>query len=267
MKITGEIKTASDGRPIEEGFRDGFGRPVDGIEGLFPIVQMGDDNPWRPIGTGFFISNNGMFVTAKHVVLDNGGQLIKGLAGIQLLRRENRIIVRQAKKIVVHPKADVAVGFLFDKRFAEERIQTVNKFFALTTKTPELGSKVVTIAFPKGDLTGNATEFRLKLETAVIEGTMEAYHPAGRDTWLLPSRCFQTSMHILGGASGGPVAFGDGGVFGINSTGYDGIPVSFISSVEDILKLEVNHLQLPDGEIRERCALSELVERGLIIVR
>ena len=104
-----------------------------------------------------------MFATAKHVVLDTAGQLIEGLAGIQLLRGQNRIIVREAKKIVVHPRGDVAVGFLFDKQFAEETVQTVNKCFALTNKIPELGSKVVTMAFPKGELTGDAAEIQIEV--------------------------------------------------------------------------------------------------------
>jgi hypothetical protein len=194
MKITGEIEIGNEGRPIEEGFRDGLGSPVYGIDGIFPIIRMDDDNPWRPIGTGFFISNNGMFATAKHVVLDTDGHIIEGLAGVQQLRRLNRIIVREAMKIVVHPIADVAVGFLFDKRFAEEKVQTVNKFFTLTRKIPEIGSKAVTIAFPKGERTGDPTKFNLKFATAVVEGTVEAFYPDGRDRCMLPGRCFMAGQ-------------------------------------------------------------------------
>jgi S1-C subfamily serine protease len=219
MKITGRFSEEGGGRPIEEGFRDGDGGPADGTAAIFPIIQMRDEGPWVPIGTGFFISNNGLFATAKHVVLDERGQLIPALAGVHLLRKENRVIVREAKKIVVHSRADVAIGFLFDREFAAGRAQTINRCFALTRTFPELGSKVVTMAFPKSELTTDQGNFTLKFATSTLAGTVEAYHPVGRDSVMLPGRCFQTNMDISAGASGGPVAFGEGCVFGINSTG------------------------------------------------
>jgi hypothetical protein len=108
------------------------------------------------------------------------------------------------------------------------------------------------MAFPKSELASDQKNFTLKFTTATLAGTVEKYHPEGRDSSMLPGRCFQTSMDISAGASGGPVAFGDGSVFGINSTGWDGVPVGFISSVEDLFELEVRRIRLPDGQIRER---------------
>jgi S1-C subfamily serine protease len=240
---------------------------VDGTAGFFPIIHKREGAPWIPIATGFFISQNGLFATAKHVVVDRDGQIIRSLAGVQLLRGDNRVIVRDVKKIVVHPRADVAVGFLFDREFAENRTQTVNKCFELTRSVPEVGSKVVTFAFPQSELRTAGEAFHLKFSTAVSKGVLEVFYPEGRDSVVLPGRCFQTSMNILAGASGGPVAFGDGRVFGINSTGMEGVPVGFVSSVNDLLDLEVRAIRLPDGVIRERITLSELAERDLIRVR
>jgi hypothetical protein len=75
-------------------------------------------------------------------------------------------------------------------------------------------------------------------------------------------------MNILGGASGGPVAFGEGNVFGINSTGLNGQDdVSFISSVHDLFDLTIRKVQLPDGTIKDEVNLSELEAMGLIKVR
>jgi hypothetical protein len=73
MNISGRFGEEGGGRPIEEGFVDGHGMPVDGTSAFFPIIQMRDSGPWTPIGTGFVISNNGLFATAKHVVLDEQG--------------------------------------------------------------------------------------------------------------------------------------------------------------------------------------------------
>ena len=45
------------------------------------------------------------------------------------------------QKIEIHEKADVAVGFLFDKNFKKNGVQTSNKFFALTERIPEVRQK------------------------------------------------------------------------------------------------------------------------------
>jgi hypothetical protein len=98
--------------------------------------------------------------------------------------------------------------------------------------------------------------------------TVENVLPDGRDRTLLPSKCFQTSMNILGGASGGPVAFGEGNVFGINSTGIDGEDgVSFISSIGDLFDLSIRTVRLQDGTIKDKVNLSDLQALGLIVVR
>jgi hypothetical protein len=254
------------GHSIAQAFRDGWGHPVDGTAAIFPIIQASDSQAWQPIGTGFFISKNGLFATAKHIVLDATGQLIPDLAGIHLLRAENTIIVREAIKVVTHPKADVAIGFLFDKRFAEEGVHTDNKLLVLTRDIPPLGSKVAAIAFPKTELVDSPKTYKLLFTMGAMEGTMEEYHPQGRDASMLPGRCFRTSMNILGGASGGPVASAQGSIFGINSTGYESIPVSFISSVQDLFDLDVLEVRLPGREVQDRVSLQELIQLGLVIV-
>ncbi|MCB7130286.1 MAG: trypsin-like peptidase domain-containing protein [Candidatus Brocadiales bacterium] len=267
-KIQGRIYLSPNGTPIEEGFRDGHGKPADGLEAVFPIVRTSDEEPWRPIGTGFFISNNGLFATARHVLMDSPtSEPSPDLAGIQLIRRENRAVIRQIIKISSHPGADVAVGFLFDKEFVERGEQAVNKFFSLTSKTPQRGEKAVTLAFPKQLLIPSEDAFELRFTSCVYEGEIEEEYPHGRDRHMLPSHCFQTTMNLEGGASGGPVGFGDGSIFGINSTGIPGQPpVSFVSSASDLLELSLNNVRLLDGQIRSEISIAELVSLGLVIV-
>jgi len=267
MKLSGHFATEGDGGPIEDAFRDQYGNPADGTAAFFPIIHMSEQGPWLPIGTGFFISNNGLFATAKHVVVDHHGKVTGDLAGVQLIRSDNRVIVREVVKVAVHPRADVAIGFLFDREFAAGRDQTINKCFRLTGQVPPIGSKVATMAFPKSQLTTESEAFSIQFTTSGLTGTIEEYHPDGRDSVLLPGRCFRTSMDIAAGASGGPVAFGDGGVFGINSTGMEGAPVGYVFSIEDILSLDAGRVRLPGGEIRNQITVRELAELGLVIFR
>jgi hypothetical protein len=56
-------------------------------------------------------------------------------------------------------------------------------------------------------------------------------------------------MEIHGGASGGPVVGKSGRVFALNSTGWDGVSdVSFVSLVEEILRLAIPFIKLPSGQ-------------------
>ena len=186
------------------------------------------------------------------------------LFGLQSLRGDNEMILRQIIKIVTHPKADVAIGTLYDEPYATKGVSTDNKFFRLMREVPPVGAKIATFAYPKSEHSVDGKTFKIKIRLHAINGIVEEYHPEGRDTSMLPGRCFRTSMNLLGGASGGPVAFGNGGVFGINSTGMDSIPVSFISSILDVLDLELPNVRLPGRGVQEQVKLWELVDLGFI---
>lgn len=265
MTIIGEINPNGKGKPIEDGFRDGLGKRADGLEAVFPIIQIIKDGVWKPVGTGFFISNNGLFATAKHVLFENDGEKTPNLYGVQLHRKESKILIREIKKICRHDNSDVAVGFLFDKSKSETGEQTCNKCFDITDRLPEEDDYVVTIAFPQSEVEiASPDEFELKLSSKVFRGKVDKYHPDGRDKVLLPGRCFQTTVSLEGGASGGPVAYGSGSVFGINSTSFDGENLSYVTSIKDLLEIEIPNLYLPDGTIVETISVGGLCDLNLI---
>jgi len=267
IEITGSLHFDETGRPIEEGFRDGNGLPADGLEAFFPIIRTSESDRWNPLGTGFFISNNGLFATAKHVLTaETTGRPLPSLAGVQIIRRENRAIVREIIKVALHPEFDVAVGFLFDRQFQESHVQTINKLFALTASVPKRGDKVATFAFPRPVSSGEPNSFQLLFTSAGIDGEVEEYYPHGRDSSMLRGPCYRTTMTTAGGASGAPVAFGDGHVFGLISSGIADQPVNYVSSIVPILDLELSNLQLPTGEIRERMTIRELAAVGLVVI-
>src|SRR4051812_21056841 len=112
MKISGKY-VISNGT-VKVDFVDGLGRERNAWEAIFPIVQQLSDTLWRPVGTGFFMSNNGLFATAKHVLLDSNGNLLRDLYGLHLSADVTRGSLREIIKPEVHPMADVAIGFLFD---------------------------------------------------------------------------------------------------------------------------------------------------------
>jgi hypothetical protein len=65
------------------------------------------------VGTGFFITNYGVFATAKHVVIDEKtGQVSENLYAVHTVRRAESMFLRRLTRVDVHGVSDVAVGVL-----------------------------------------------------------------------------------------------------------------------------------------------------------
>jgi hypothetical protein len=237
-------------------------RPI--TDGIFPIFLASGVGPWHPVGTGFFIGNPGIFVTARHVVMDSDGQFLPALAGAPLLFREKRVELRPFLQLAIHPRADVSVGILGTP--VDGGRPSPNGRFVLTEEVPDDGSEVFTLAFPKSELVGSERAFAMSFTTAAAKGILQRHYPEYRDRVMLPARCYQTSLDLQSGSSGGPVAFGDGRVFGINSTGMDsdGQPVGYVSSIADILDLELHEIIPPDGKQREWVSIRDLASLGVV---
>ena len=84
---------AGEAAPGAYGFRTDKGEPADPGHAIFPIVKY-VDGKMHLIGTGFFITTHGIFVTAKHVLMDP-------------FDRDGR---ERYPIGIFHPAADVTVG-------------------------------------------------------------------------------------------------------------------------------------------------------------
>ena len=117
----------------------------------------------------------------------------------------------------------------------------------------------MTFAFPrteKRDLNETQQEFTFKGQWS--SGKVVDYHPNGMT--LLKNPCYQTSMNIDHGASGGPVLKGKY-VVGVNSTGMKveegSDPISFITPIGLIEDIGVRS---NIGNI----SVKQLIENGVI---
>lgn len=266
-KVSATVETLQKRTTFDDLFRDGAGNPADPSECIFPIFQQNDPGIWKPLGTGFFISPNGLFATAKHVLTDDKGMLRPALVGVQIMPRgerpRNRI--RAIINVTLHESADLAVGFL-------ESEGRDNNAFHLTERLPRKGDTIVTVAISRlGVIALEGRSFELQFAPELIYGELEEHWPTGRDRIFLPHNCFQSGISCEGGNSGGPVFFGgdgEGDVFGINSTGSEGEqPYSCHSSVTELLDMNVYEVALAlDGGIkfRDKISIRELGELGYV---
>jgi S1-C subfamily serine protease len=264
-KIEGRMAEFGEGRPIEDCFFDGEGARANGLEAIFPIVQRDSEAPWKPIGTGFFISTMGMFATARHVLADRYSSApYPSLYAIQINPAKREIHVREIAHIALHPTADVAIGFLHDKLFTEQGIRNKNRCFGLTRHVPAIGQKVAAFGYPKPVVSLSDDAFDLTFASCSFAGLLEEVYPQGRDSTLLRRLCFRTSMATAPGASGGPVAFGDGKVFALISSGIEGQPINFVSPITEILDLPIPAVRLADGKVRSDMKVADLERLRLL---
>lgn len=148
-------------------------------EAVFPIVKLESEGQFRLIGTGFFIAENGVFATAKHVlmdVFDEGDRQTHPISFIQFLP-DNRYILRPVLRCTSNTIADVSVGVAAPGHHNTTGAPLPNKIVTLTVVPPIPGARVATYGYPKTV----ARESELHFFPAFYDGLMEEHFPDGRD--------------------------------------------------------------------------------------
>ena len=247
--------------------RTGDGDPADASHAIFPIVKYDPDSRPHLIGTGFFVSNMGLFVTARHVLLaafDEHGHQRDPIGIIQFLPN-GTYLRRPILRCTTHRIADVAVGVAAPMSNNKDGTPLTNRVLTLTVDPPNIGTRVVTFAYPKHiNLIGDVQI--LSFAPTWFDGKIEEHLTAGRDRVVLPGPCYQTSIVIHGGASGGPVFCPSGCVFGVNSTGFDGTDISYVSRVNETLTLTVEGVSM-GGDLPRMTSAMEMVREGHLLVK
>jgi Trypsin-like peptidase domain len=244
------------------------GTQTDISQTIFPIVTQGQDGLFVAIGTGFFVAENGIFVTAAHVVkaiLDEQGN-VTGPFGIFQFLPGDKFFIRPIHRTTRHSIADIAVGVAAPTHHNTTGAPMPNKILTLAANPPSVGSLVCTYAYQKTDIQPGTPQI-VRFNPGFFEGVLTEHHPQGRDKVLLPGPCFRTTMVIHGGASGGPVIGPNGTVFAVNSTGVEGEALSHVSCISEVLDLAIPDAILPGSPIQRITTLRELAECGFVISR
>lgn len=251
------------------GIRSGDGVPKDASRAIFPIIRVYPGGEIDLLGTGFFISTSGLFVTARHVLeapfdRQTGRQTFP-IAMVHLYE-EGRYMIRPILRCAFHPDADVTAGVAAPMKRKLDGVPLANPVLALTSVPAEPHSHVVTFAYPRYENVRHENTQIFNVMPAYYDGEVREYLPDGRDRVLLPGPCYRTSIAIHHGASGGPVFSLDGSVFGLNSTGFDGTNDSYVSSINPVLDLAIDDVSI-DHQSPRSVPIREMIRTGHIIMK
>jgi hypothetical protein len=250
------------------GIRTGGGIEADPSLGIFPIVRYDAQNRTHLVGTGFFITTSGLFVTARHVlmdVFDKRGHQVCPIGIFQFLPG-NIFIPRPILRFVAHSVADVAVGVAAPMNRNRDASPLTNPVLTLTTVPPALKTRVVTYAYPKHINLINPGEQVFHVSPTFYDGYIQESLPNGRDRVSLPGPCYRTDIIIHSGASGGPVFCPSGRVFGVNSTGWDGSDTSYISRIDEIFQLVIDGIAIGTSPARSVSGFDIARAGGIVVV-
>lgn len=251
-------------RPPFQFFNQTDGKETNGSFAVVPIFTMSNEYGYEFIGTGFFITGNGAIATAKHNIKDSIGN-VYGPLFIAQFDTDVTYLIRQITKVYTLDNYDIALCLPQEVQHSKSGDILRNKILPISGKYPNIGESIITFAYPKTQFNNIGEHVKLYFNTSFSQGEIVQYHSEGFG--ILKNPCFQTSMEILSGASGGPVINSKGEIIGINSTGYDFMageePLSFITPIMPLLDLQVDVPDSPEGKM----TLRELASRGIINIQ
>lgn len=205
---------------------------------VFPILSK-DEKGYRFIGTGFFINQNGWFVTAKHVAMEDDNTPINPFIVIQVINK-NECIQRTVTGFWRHPSADIVVGQLLP--VVKDGKVVDNPVLMFKESEIKEDEKVFTYAYPDSYI--EESEGRFQMATF----SPKYYHgnyvsTEHRNDARLKGEFLHTTINLKGGASGGPVFDENGYVLAINTDSFEmpegEIPISFLTPIKFALDIEV----------------------------
>lgn len=266
-------------------FKDIAGNDLPLLSCIFPILKVYGECEMNTIGTGFFISFKGLFVTAAHVIhewLEKDGTIQSKLIGAHFDPITKNFTLRGIEGVYLHEKSDIAVGIMKQTSFDEESI-IYNQYLPISLYLPYNREIVKSISLPQTIAStplplrrhpyfkpqgihsgGNAGPVILPmpLESA---GRITKFYPRGRDRVFLPGPCYEAELQVYGGSSGGPVIDMRGAIIGVTNTGFAEFPISHFTPVSEILDIKFHNTI--NGNNGKELTIDWLIENNYIEIQ
>jgi V8-like Glu-specific endopeptidase len=237
-------------------FRNSKNEISEHTSSIVPLISENkNNNRLFFIGTAFYISGLGILMTAKHNLFDKNAKFFDNL-GVYNFLPDNQYILRPIRKLIYSNDYDIA--YLLPEEIKYKGTELVlSQSLVLTDSTPKTGEQLGTYGYPNSKMDNYRADFNAKF----YKGNCTKFHPNGFS--ILKNPCYQTTILIMGGASGGPVFDKDGKVFAVCSTGYDLIDgeenISLVTPISPSFSMTIE-----DGK-NETTTISNLIERKIIV--
>jgi hypothetical protein len=229
---------------------------------VMPICALENGVPTRIVGTCFAVTNDGLALTARHVVdealgrqrgdstfdqgkylaaiycspddqgADNGGNLLGGLLPIRMCELNDDLDICL---IHLHLPRNTVTGSLL-------RVPVTR----LATGLPAVGSTCIALGYRASALSiqgENANVIHLDQRFSVTRGLIKEVHYPRRDSSNLHFPCVQIEARFDGGMSGGPVLNENFEVVGAVCSSFGATegdtPISFFSLIGPALGLSI----------------------------
>src|SRR3989442_1486139 len=180
----------------------------------FPLLTHTDAGVWRLIGTGFYVSGDGLFVTARHVIDDilKGGRQVAPLAIMHLwsesgLFGPQSYLLRPINQAWLGDNADIALGVAAHATNNRTGVALAHWSWPLSWAMPPVGASAATYAFPNHSIEHTASGQVFRFRPDLYIGNILELGDF-RDQLLVPYPYMHVGFCIHGGASGWPGHFG-----------------------------------------------------------
>lgn len=257
--------------------------------GVFPLVHI-KGGVIRPLGTCFSITNDGLCLTARHVVeegikvsLDgkqhdvDGGE--EGWFGALYVSSEpnsdnpDNLFGGLLPFFRVHMSDGLDIALIKLTLPVHEATGECIRFPAhkLRMSLPGVGEGFLGLGYRMMDWQSDASNrtYHVNHKYAATRGQVEELHAGGRDLAMLPFPCFRTSARLDAGMSGGPLIDYSGNVFGVVCSSFgtatdDEGYISYASLLAPAMAMTLDVSDVASG-VERKAFLWELVEGGAII--
>jgi hypothetical protein len=222
---------------------------------VLPVVVVSEAE-LHIIGTAFSVGIAGLLITARHVAeeaLSLCGEIQDSwVATVYTVPGHDSTGTSQiftnlthASTVHYHPEFDLAVMI---SRWDHNGVIVPLPGLALDCTLPLSGERLLALGYIRATIKRESNEagsitYEIEQSLVASEGHVTQLYPNGRDSGMLPFPCFETSVRMDPGMSGGPVISGvTGGVCGVVCSGLQEDAqrtfVSFASVAGLILGLE-----------------------------
>jgi hypothetical protein len=238
----------------------------------FPLLSHDSDGRWRLIGTGFYISKDGLFITAKHViedVLDREKQ-ISPLAIFHFRSSSGSLgaqeyLIRPIMQCWLGEKADIALGVAVNATNKITGQTLLHWHWRLSWNITTIGMRVGLYAYPNKAIHQDGEYQTITFRPDAYFGNIQEVEEY-RDSVMIPHPYLQSDIRSYGGASGGPIFGSDGTVVGVNCRWLEPEGPGFGVQIQCLQGAFIDDAILAGEQVPRRVTFTELVSAGIVDV-